>query len=579
MGWKTGNSKTNVGRQALPISTSIGLLALGILGLTRVYGQTATDLLVQADGLADQGVWSKARPIYADAEAEFQRLGDHRNQLQAKLGRLRGDVQAGSYTSTREKVVRVLDDPNVQNDPQLKIRALALLGNIDLNLNTAAAQEDWKAVLDVATAAGDKKWQNRANGGLGLVAGVNGNTGVAAAALFQAITRAYESGDVPSAVHFATWLANGMSVNGMADRALQLIDRAGEVARKNGYAQMPLELTIAKIRALLLLPDSKRERGRQDAKALLMATLEYAQKDGVLGAQTELLIQAAQLAVEDRDYAAAEQHLTKAGQIAKEAHLPREEAEVLLKLSRLYNAINQPVKAAAIIDQGIAVLQHVEEGYDLPLFLAEKAKVQAALGALGTADLLYGQATDLVEGLLVNAQSSRAEAPAEFRSHVLRSNWAPLWVALEHHLPAECWVIATQGDTGSAAQFEKAKTLLAEVSPKTRFHLETVANPYDLGLVVAAVHRIYDAAAHRYNLEPKEVIADFTGATAAMSGGVILATLSADRHLEYLRQDVALLDGGVALSADRIRAACPLVWIESSPGLADTPAKRAGRAE
>jgi hypothetical protein len=63
----------------------------------------------------------------------------------------------------------------VQADPQLKVRALALLGNIDLNPNTAA-ESDWKAVLDVATAAGDKKGQNRE---LGLVAGVNGNLGAA----------------------------------------------------------------------------------------------------------------------------------------------------------------------------------------------------------------------------------------------------------------------------------------------------------------------------------------------------------------------------------------------------------------
>ena len=56
-------------------------------------------------------------------------------------------------------------------------------------------------------------------------------------------------------MHFATWLANGMSVNGMADRALQLIDRASELARKSGYAEMPFQLTIAKIRALLLLPE------------------------------------------------------------------------------------------------------------------------------------------------------------------------------------------------------------------------------------------------------------------------------------------------------------------------------------
>jgi hypothetical protein len=101
--------------------------------------------------------------------------------------------------------------------------------------------------------------------------------------------------------------------------------------------------------------------------------------------------------------------LSSAVEIAKRADLPREEAEALLGLSRLYRATNQPSKAAPLIDEGIAILQRVEEGYDLPVFLAEKAQVQSALGSLSTADLLYTQATDLVEGLLVNAQSSRVK--------------------------------------------------------------------------------------------------------------------------------------------------------------------------
>lgn len=176
-------------------------------------------------------------------------------------------------------------------------------------------------------------------------------------------------------------------------------------------------------------------------------------------------------------------------------------------------------------------------------------------------------------------EAAAFQTSSNFRGQVLRSNWGPLLVALEHHLPAQCWVIATEGDTGSAAQFEKACTLLAAISPKTRFHLTTVPNPYDLGLVVAAVHSIYDDAAHRYNLKPAEVIADFTGATAAMSGGVILATLSEDRHLEYLRQDVALLDGAVPLSPEQIRATGGLVWIESSPNLIGPAVAGAGRVE
>ena len=127
------------------------------------------------------------------------------------------------------------------------------------------------------------------------------------------------------------------------------------------------------------------------------------------GAQTELLTQAAQLALEDRDYATAEQRLASAVEIARRADLPREEAEALIGLSRLYRETNQPAKAATNIDQGIATLLRVEEAYDLPIFLAEKAQVQSALGALAAADQLYGQATDLVEGLLINAQSSRVK--------------------------------------------------------------------------------------------------------------------------------------------------------------------------
>ena len=61
---------------------------------------------------------------------------------------------------------------------------------------------------------------------------MNGNLAAAALALFQAITRAGQLGDVSSEVYFATWLANGMSVNGMADRALQLLYQATDLARE-----------------------------------------------------------------------------------------------------------------------------------------------------------------------------------------------------------------------------------------------------------------------------------------------------------------------------------------------------------
>jgi CHAT domain-containing protein len=41
------------------------------------------------------------------------------------------------------------------------------------------------------------------------------------------------------------------------------------------------------------------------------------------------------------------------------------------------------------------------------MYVAEKAEVEAALGSLAAADSLYDRATDLIDGLLVNAQTSR----------------------------------------------------------------------------------------------------------------------------------------------------------------------------
>jgi CHAT domain-containing protein len=320
------------------------------------------------------------------------------------------------------QVVRDLTDPLVQGDAQLKIKALALLGTIDLNLDTAAAGDDWRQLLAVATAAGDRKWQNRANGYLGLVAGLSGNIGAAGGALYQAVMKAEQLGDASGEIYFATWLANGMAVNNMADRAVQLLDRVEELARKSGFSEMPLQFSIAKVRVLLQLPEPQKARGREEGKKLLASTLELARTNHVSGAETELLSQAGQLAIEEHDFAGAEQSFKEVVEISKASDLPREEADGLLHQSQLYRIEDAPAKAVPVIDQGIEVLRRVEEAYDFPMYVAEKAEVEAALGSLAAADSLYDRATDLIDGLIVNAQTSRMKTE-------MIAAWGDIYVA------------------------------------------------------------------------------------------------------------------------------------------------------
>src|SRR5579884_4194727 len=114
------------------------MLALAALGSGICSGQAASEYLARAEHLADVGNWFAAAPFYSKAEAEFRSSGDLRNELYAKIGRLHKDVQQGAYRRVRDELERDLTKPLVQGDPTLKIRALALMGLIDLNINTKA---------------------------------------------------------------------------------------------------------------------------------------------------------------------------------------------------------------------------------------------------------------------------------------------------------------------------------------------------------------------------------------------------------------------------------------------------------
>ncbi|MDQ2843374.1 MAG: hypothetical protein M3Y72_20510, partial [Acidobacteriota bacterium] len=364
-----------------------------------------------ADRYADAGNWVKARDFYAQAERAFRAQGDSRNELYAKFGRLHRDVEAGSYSRVAQEIEADLREPVVQNDPALKIRALSLKGTIDLNLNTAAAKDDYEQILAVAKTIGDAKWENRAAGELGIVAGVNGNVGAAGVALFGAISKAAALHDLAGQLNFSIWLANGMAVNGMADRALKVLDKATEAASQNPDAGIPVQLYIARIRALLNLPDGpQKEAGVAQAQHLIQDTLASARNDNILGAQAELLNQAGLLAQSRNDLAHAAEYFSETAAVAAQADLPRMKAGAFYALSQVYKAQKKFSKAERSIDAAILEQTKAQEPLDLPLYLAEKAEVEADLHHPSKANALYTQATALVEAMLLNAPSSRVKS-------------------------------------------------------------------------------------------------------------------------------------------------------------------------
>src|SRR5207248_1104658 len=279
----------------------------------------------------------------------------------------------------------------------------------DLNLNTAAALDDFTQIQTLARSIGDRKWENRASGQLGIVAGVNGDVGAAAVALLKAISTAGALKDVAGQISFATWLANGMTVHGMADRAVPLIDNALNLVSKEPDAGFPVQLYIAKIRALVTMPDAA-GKGPAEAKRLIDVALKYARENEILGAQTELLTQAGLLAMAAHDAATAEKCFQEVVDVAERAHLPRMEAEGFLHLSEIREQRKELTEALKVVDSAIEQVRLVQEDFALPVYIARKAELEAAVGNLRLADSLYGQSSELIEAMLINAPSSRVKS-------------------------------------------------------------------------------------------------------------------------------------------------------------------------
>jgi CHAT domain-containing protein len=387
-----------------------GIVSLALMMANKSLTGDPGVLLTEADRLAGLGNWVRAQPLYAQAEQEFHSRGDVKQELYAKFGRLHRDIEAGAYSAVSEEIEKDLQNHTVQNDPALHIRALSLKGFMDLNTNTAAAQDDFSQILALAKSIDDRKWENRASGELGIISGINGDIGTAGMTLFKAMNTASALHDLAGEISFATWLANGMAVHGMADRAISLLDRPLELVRQNSDAGFPVQLYIAKIRALLLLPEGGKMNGREEAKRLIDQALTHARENNILGAQAELVNQAGLLAMNGNDMGHAVASFRETVEVAGKAQLPRMEAEGYLHLSEVYEHEKDQTKAIEAIDSGIDQLHLVQEDFDLPVYLARKAELEAGQGDLRRADVLYTQAEELIEAMLVNAPSSRVKS-------------------------------------------------------------------------------------------------------------------------------------------------------------------------
>ena len=111
----------------------------------------------------------------------------------------------------------------------------------------------WQEARRLARELGDTAWENRANGELGIVAFLKGNTGEATRLVQQAYPTAEKSGDVGGQLRYMGTIANGLLLAGYAPLAMGYADRALKFANEHPEAGFPFVVYSTKVRALLAL--------------------------------------------------------------------------------------------------------------------------------------------------------------------------------------------------------------------------------------------------------------------------------------------------------------------------------------
>lgn len=376
-------------------------VVLGILLGSTAFAQDpdAHKLLAEADRLSWLRAWTKAEPLYSEAERLFATHGDERNALYARINSLRGRLPRLPVPEVSDQLAQYLEHPLVVSDDRLRLRTLIIKGETDEDLDPSLAERSWTEALSIAEKLGESGWANRSRGELGLVAFLLGDVNNAVIRLGQAMKVAESMRDIASLVRWLTLFGHGYVELGRAEQSLEYYDRALKLASTVRELQFPLMTHLGKGDALVRL-------GRFDeAEKLLDEALAVATGESALGYQAELTLKKGLIAHQRKRTADAIQALTEAMHLAQRAGGNRIVAQISLELAKIQREGGRTTEAARTLRSGIGVARKMGERLLLPRLLSELADLHVSRRQYSEARGLLEEATDILEGLLTNASS------------------------------------------------------------------------------------------------------------------------------------------------------------------------------
>jgi CHAT domain-containing protein len=328
----------------------------------------------------------------------FRNRGDKRNELYARIGRLRAS-QNLSWDKLSNELTSILHDPIASTDNGLRLWCLAAKGYTELNLNTMSAKYAWTEALQVANDLKDEQWAARAKGELGTIAFLEGDTARAVSLIGGAIFSAFKTGDIDAQVRLLSMLGNGFNEERRFPEAVTIFRRAIQTAEEKRDTGTPFIAYSGMVTALAGTADYAQ------AKQIANNALRKAQSENRQIATAEMLMLAGDLDLAQNNLLRAESYYQEAGQITRQLNFVRGIAETMFALSEVEQRLDHRKTAVTALRVAIAASRLLGDRYYLPRDLTALAELRMADKRYREAEKLFEEAEDVLDGIIVHQHS------------------------------------------------------------------------------------------------------------------------------------------------------------------------------
>ena len=390
-------------------------------------------LLARAMAFADLNNWAEAEPLFRLAEEKSRQGGNKRDYNFARLGLIRSTAQQRTLPQTLRDLERMRAvEPLVRSDKRLYLFYLGIKAEIDGEMRSSAARQDWEAVAQVARDLGNFKWENRSLAGVGMAAFYAGDLTTARQNISAALVSATQNHDVGSQVQYLYAVGNGLAATQLDAQALSYFDKAISLALATPNAGYPFMVNLARCAALVRLGQVV------EAKKAVFGLLETAQRRHTPVYEAATLAALADIDHSHGDLAKAASNLEHSVEICRRGGFVRNLVDAQLSLADVYAEQRKWPKAEQVLVEAVDGAQSNGDLSTLPERLRIVAGIQVAQGKFASAERTYQKASTFVDAMIA-ADAAVVDKTA--------------WIRIASRLYVEHFALAAEHGTDPAHAF------------------------------------------------------------------------------------------------------------------------------